>query len=61
MTAIASPDDISRARHLLTERQYEAWKLWITGLGYRRIATLLNIRPDTVRDHVREAQRKLDQ
>ena len=54
-----SPDDISRAKELLTERQYAAWRLWITGAGYKRLSLILNISPEGARDRIQRAQRKL--
>ena len=51
-------DEISR---LVTDKELDALKLSLDGAGYKRIASALDISPDTARDRVQRARRKLDQ
>lgn len=44
----------------LTPRQLAAYKLWEEGLGYRRIATILNISTSAARDRINRALRAIE-
>ena len=44
---------------LLTPAEYEAYRLHVSGMGYRSIALHLGIHPSSVRDRIRNAKRKL--
>jgi DNA-binding CsgD family transcriptional regulator len=54
----AQRDSIAR---LVTDKELDALKLSLDGAGYKRIAAALDISPDTARDRVQRARRKLDQ
>ncbi len=43
------------ARRVCTEKQLEVLRLRETGLGWKAIALMLGVGPDTVRDHYRRA------
>jgi DNA-binding CsgD family transcriptional regulator len=47
------------ATRVCTEKELEALKLKVAGYGERRIAVVLNISRTTVRDRLRNAERKL--
>lgn len=59
---------VELARQVLTERQFQAWKISETLLddrgrpaGKYRVAYLLDCSPETARDLLRKARRKLAQ
>jgi DNA-binding NarL/FixJ family response regulator len=51
-----TPDElVAVARRVCTEKQLEVIRLRETGLGWKAIALMLGVGPDTVRDHYRRA------
>lgn len=47
------------AARVLTARQLEAFALYEAGMGYKRIAIVLGIAPDSARDLVTRASRRM--
>lgn len=63
---MTNDDLVELARQVLTERQFEAWKISETLIdqqgrpaGKHRVAYLLGCSPETARDLLRKARRKL--
>jgi len=55
-----TPGDVdSVAERVLSVRQLEAYRLYEAGMGYKRIALMLGIGPDSARDLVTRASRRI--
>ena len=54
-----SPSLLELARRVCTQKQLEVVRLHDSGLGWKRIALILGVSPDTVRSHHRAAVHKI--
>lgn len=54
-----SPSLIELAGRVCTQKQLEVVRLHESGLGWKRIALILGVSPDTVRSHHRAAVHKI--
>ena len=55
MSIVRGDDLMTIARAVCTDRQLEVLRLRETGLGWKAIALVLGVGPDTVREHHRRA------
>ena len=61
MTDVLPPDVRLVAEQVCTEKELAALRLWNPGVaGYKSVALALDISPDTARDRIKRAIRKIE-